>query len=207
MINEFVKFFTNSTHSYSSRLIGFIIVLSLLFFIDNMLGFSYYYNINQKINQIERIENIKKHINEDSELLKNLKSIERDVIRRENVLSKFTNLFTKESLNGQNNNIYRSRILHTISSSFLFILLLILVPFFLFYQEKRINSNFVLATIFSTITFAFLIWLFQHLLGFIPVIWGNPIYNYILNAIVNVIVFAILYVYVVKGKSKYTKIV
>jgi heme/copper-type cytochrome/quinol oxidase subunit 4 len=79
----------------------------------------------------------------------------------------------------------RSQLWHTISSSFLFIIVLLILPFIPFTQ-KKIDWNLILGVIILMIPIAGLIWLYQFLLGLIPVILDKPWINYILNFVIHI---------------------
>ncbi|WP_163729631.1 hypothetical protein [Parabacteroides sp. 52] len=275
-MKEIIKFFTDKEYSFSSKLVGTLIVLSALLLVDNILGFSFYYNINQKTNQIEKIERIKKEAANNLILLENLEMTEKLVLERKNIFKKFLDLFSKEpfdkiiSFNDKSHSdlyareesvvtinksdtsvcdckfnhpwIYsfrcdtlkvdtaynefenskksdtitidnddfekeekcqmvatRSKLWHTVTSSFLFIFALILMPFLLFDEKKKINSDFIIGLLFVVIFFGFLIWLWQYLFGLIPVIYGKPWINYIVNILIN---FTLVGLSVLGGKKK-----
>jgi len=78
----------------------------------------------------------------------------------------------------------RSRIWHTISSSFGLIIIFLIVPFVPFTQPPFEWSTF-LGVMILCIPLSGLIWLNQYLLGLIPVILNQPWINYILNFIIH----------------------
>ena len=90
------------------------------------------------------------------------------------------------------NNRSRSKVWHTITSSYLFILVLIILPIVPFTQ-KKFNWSLLLGILILMIIDAGFIWLFQSVLGLIPVIFNKPWINYSLNVFINtIIIFMII---------------
>ena len=90
------------------------------------------------------------------------------------------------------NNRSRSKVWHTITSSYLFILVLIILPIVPFTQ-KKFNWSLLLGILILMIIDAGFIWLFQSVLGLIPVIFNRPWINYSLNVFINtIIIFMII---------------
>jgi len=85
----------------------------------------------------------------------------------------------------------RSQLWHTLSSSFAFILLFLILPIVPFTQ-KNFSWNMVLGMILFMFFDAGLIWLNQYLFGLIPLIYGQPWINYILNVIIHVLFLLIV---------------
>lgn len=85
----------------------------------------------------------------------------------------------------------RSNIWHTISSSYILILIIVIVLMTPFFQDKFSWS--LIVGVFSFILIdAGLIWLNQYLFSLIPVILNEPIINYILNFLVHTIFWAVI---------------
>jgi hypothetical protein len=94
----------------------------------------------------------------------------------------------------------RSRLWHTLSSSYSLILLIIvfaIVPF----AEKKFIWNTFLGILILIIILAGFIWLFQFLFGLIPLIFNRPWINYVLNFSVQTC-FWIVFGYVVNRNEK-----
>lgn len=266
-LKEIFKFFIDKEHSFTSKFIGILLVITALFVIDNILGFSFYYSSNQKVTQLETIESLKKDCPNNIDLLKILNETESKIINRKNVFEEFVNLFSKEKFDVKNelqlsiidtvyvvkydtiyihtkssnqlwlpifkdsllseiyfrkgatsdsistskileNNIAdslhksfesfnikeneeheiksRSRLWHTLTSSYFLIFLMIILPVFPF-TEKPFNWNLLIGVLFFAILCAGLIWLNQYILGLIPLIFNKPWINYILNILIHTI--------------------
>jgi len=285
IIQSIIKFFANKDYSISSKFLGFILIIGVLFFIDNILGFSFYYTNSQKIDQLKTIEELKQNNSSNKHLHNTLNKIEYDIINRKNVINIFLNLFSKEPLVqkkrfaiNQRDTVYlhdtvfiysqppmeslkipafnnqwfyvksedsikaikksielpkvplsqdsidldtikkksrdkptlredqssRSQIWHTLSSSFLLLVIFVILPFIPFTEEK-FKWNLMLGMIIIMIFTAGLIWLSQYLLGLIPVILNKPWINYILNLVLSSTLWIFIGLYIDKKKKEIKK--
>jgi len=266
---EIFRFFINKDFSFASKFVGLLSIVVILFCVDNLLGFSFYYSNNQKINQIKTIEYLKKDCKDNKEIIKVLNDTEQNIIKRKNVIESFFDLFSKDPLESEKNLVedsiqfknqlidkktvllicdstqnqidtiikidqtlpiytrktqdylniletsfdslvlqidtvhvesviqsdsemvdynVRSKLLHTLSSSYLLIFLLIILPFTLF-TEKIFSWSTLAGIVMFMILVAGLIWVNQYLLGLIPLILGRPWVNYLLNTIIHISIF------------------
>lgn len=276
LFKEIFKFFTDKEYSFISKFIGIIILFTTLFIFDNILGFSFYYSNNQKINQLKTIENLKQDCPNNLELINILDDLEDKIIKRRDLVETFLNLFSKEkfdaktqastlaehdtiyvlkydtvylqknqinedwkrfyldtallkriyknnySLNQrstpkennpvnkestvkikkENHNMInsRSRIWHTLSSSYFLIALMIFLPLIPL-TLKPINWGMFIGMIFFSIICAGLIWLNQFLFGLIPVIRNTPWINYLVNFLIHTLIWMFIGYYY-NGKKK-----
>lgn len=258
LFKEVLKLFVGKEYSLTSKFLGILTIGFLLFFIDNLLGFTFFYSTNQKIDQIEKIESIKIKSSQNLELIEELNNIETKILNRKNILGNFIDLFSKEpfdtkrkllasikdtvgmdgdsiqrispidSCSNKEINKYdtlfndldenkqsisnttsenientspiikqpvlksRSRIWHTLTSSYFFVLILIIMPFVPFTQEKIDKNLLIGIAIFMVVDIGF-IWMSQLILGLIPVILNKPWVNYILNFIIHTTFILICY--------------
>ena len=58
IFSPIVHFLTDKTRKLSSKAILVILVVALIFLLDNLFSFSYYYNSSQKINQLNQISSV-----------------------------------------------------------------------------------------------------------------------------------------------------
>lgn len=234
-IKEIFKFFIDKNYSITSKFVGIVIPILILFFIDNLLGFSFYYSNNQKITQLMNIEKLKNECYDNSYVLESLNETEKAILERKNVISLFLELFSKENLdvkkqepqiridtayieradtvvirdatinanfqqseNSIKNNetvvVSRSRLWHTLTSSYFFIFLLIILPIVPF-TEKSFSWSTMIGMLLVMIIVAGLIWLNQFLLGLIPIIFKRVWINYVINILIQGIVFTIAIVW------------
>lgn len=85
----------------------------------------------------------------------------------------------------------RSNIWHTISSSYILLLIILIVLMTPFFQDK-FSWSLIVGVLSFILIDAGLIWLNQYLFSLIPVIFNEPIYNYILNFLVHTIFWALI---------------
>ncbi|MEQ8547131.1 MAG: hypothetical protein RIC03_04440 [Cyclobacteriaceae bacterium] len=227
LFKEFIRLFTDQDYSIKSKLVFVIILLGGVFFIDNILGFSFFYVNQQRINQLEKIEQLKKSSKENKPLVKLLEETEEEIINRQTVIDAFLELFSKNKLEPSNthkiSNLdtalvvrndtltipvltdstkskvieklanepedqYRSRLWHTLTSSYLLILVMFILPISGITQKPFRWPNFI-GILFTSGIFAGLVWLNQFLLGLIPVLFNQPWINYILNFAIQTFIF------------------
>jgi len=98
IFREIIRFFTTKEFSFTSKLFGVIFVILTIFLIDNLLGFSFYYSNNQKIEQLTTIENLKDKCADNEGLLIVLNGIEEKTINRKNVFENFFDLFNRDEI-------------------------------------------------------------------------------------------------------------
>ncbi|GET23152.1 hypothetical protein JCM18694_33980 [Prolixibacter denitrificans] len=114
---------------------------------------------------------------------------------------KFDHIAPKTKQDNEKNEIkVRSPFWHTVTSSYALLILLLILPFAPFGIDD-LDKNTLLGIMVIFVLAAGLVWLFQYLLGLIPVIHGKPIINYIINFIVQS-VFAI---FTIRFFSKYSE--
>lgn len=276
-LREIFKFFIAKEYSFTSKFISVVVVVFIVFFIDNLLGFSFYYANNQKINQLKTIESLQKDSQDNAKLLKMLSETKEDIINRKNIIEGFLDLFSKDALDeeqeisqkitdtiivirydtimiSQSQPYYkpwgfypldssyyearspnrfdrvetpifdsslirekdsiilepeehatmkksRSKIWHTLSSSYGFILLLIILPIIPF-TEDTFDLSMMIGVIFIMIVDAGIIWFNQYLLGLIPLIYNSPWINYSLNFLIQTVITVWMFFYFHKRGQK-----
>ncbi len=211
LVNSIVHFFTDNTRKLSNKVLASIILLFVIVFLDNTLSFSYYYNVKNKIEEVNRINIILKDSTLEEENRNFLLVLKKDIIRRKTWKDKswdfFTNLnFKKDSVNiikyevADINNvktkkikIERSYILHYITSNWFVIIIMVIMPFVLFFDEENSFINALTITVFLEVVLYGISWINAKFLSYIPVIFNNPIYNYILNVLIVLLVIFLFF--------------
>ncbi|MCY1719575.1 hypothetical protein OU798_04440 [Prolixibacteraceae bacterium Z1-6] len=101
---------------------------------------------------------------------------------------------------------YRSRLWHTISSGALIVVLalfvFILMLFVPFYSKKENRLSVFIGILMVFPFLAMWLWLFQWLLGLIPVINNMPWINYLINIGVNILIVIALTLYFQRKEKK-----
>ncbi|WP_339788788.1 hypothetical protein [uncultured Imperialibacter sp.] len=105
----------------------------------------------------------------------------------------------KEFLVADGERKYRSRLWHTITSSYLLIILMIALPISGLSDKPFRWANF-LGLLFATGLVAGIVWLNQYLLGLIPVLFNRPWVNYALNFLIQTAIFIWIGLASQKGK-------
>jgi len=82
LFDGFFNFLKDKTLSFSKKSLILFGILLLIFAIDILFGFSFNYSINQRLTQIEKIENLKQNYNLNDTLLSELNIIEKKLITR-----------------------------------------------------------------------------------------------------------------------------
>ena len=229
LIERIISFLTNRNHSPLSKISWVMVAFLLIFLIDNYLGFSYHFRINQEIEQIKNIEEIKQISQDNIKLISFLNNKENEILNRKNIFQHFSALFDKEELKSDTDNTYkveekendnkfkdffinlfpempqRSQLWHTLTSASLWVLLLLIIVIYLFtlpFIQEKDKGNIILGIVSFTVILAGLIWLTQYLFGLIPVILNRAYINYTIQILLQILFFAWLYKIGSKTKTK-----
>ena len=206
LLNSIFHFFTDKTKglSYKATLILTTIVLIIL--IDNTLSFSYYYNTQRKIEQIDGLNKILSDTTLTDLEKDKLQNLRHNLIRRTTWKDRAWKLISEIKFKSENEEnlkeppksqkeITRSYFWHYISSGWLFLLLALMMPFIgLKDKNTSLGTTLGILVIVEPI-FLGIAWIYAKVFSFIPIIFGDPIYNYILNALMclfSVVMFALI---------------
>lgn len=211
-LNSIFHFFTDRTRRLSSKAIISIIVFVLIILIDNTLSFSYYYNTEKKIEQVSNINKILGDTTLSKPAKKELLKLREDIINRKTWKDKTWDLVSNMNFTKDNNSIVnqtseqteekvdeRSYLWHFISSSWLILILLVAFPFIGIFDKKTPLGQAIGILLILEPTLYGLAWILAKIFSFIPIIFNNPTFNYILNAILCVGIFALFGIF---GKKK-----
>jgi hypothetical protein len=208
--------FVDKSKTIGQRLAILISIVALLLIADYVTNFSYNIYLSNKLDRLETIHNLKTIYSTDSIELKELSKIENRLLNREYYLdflfrqaSKIDFKSIKSSdKNPQNSNVKKTNINPRRSLFWMIIssnyALIIAFSFFLFYplytDEKRNKSLFI--TWFATIVIFILIISFITLTAYlIPVLFQNPLWNYILNSLIHLLFIILLTKWASKQKK------
>jgi len=188
-INSVVKFLRDKSVSTKIKIIRVILIFITLLAVNNYLGFTYYYNLGQKVNLIEKIEKAKSSKELSLNHKKKLIELEEEVINRKNVFTQCNDylsqqLFSKKPIK-QAPQKERSLLTHILTSSIVWIILFLFVLVAIFFDKDENDSDTILGIVLVSFLLIGLAFVFQWALGYIPIIFGNPTYNYFLNAIIQ----------------------
>lgn len=99
MWNIFTKFasvFFEKKFTAGETVILFVVSLLIALFINNLFGFTFYYELKQKTVLIKEFEVLKKQIPDDERLVEFVNEAELRVIKRKNIADSFLELFRQE---------------------------------------------------------------------------------------------------------------
>jgi len=202
LLNSLFKFFTDKSQRLSRKALLIIGGIMLLILIDNTLSFSYYYNTEKRLEQIKEINEILNDStlsNDETTILKKLRS---DLIIRKTwkdhtyrIISQIefksdSSEITDNKENDKQNE--RSYFWHFLSSGWVFIFIMIVMPFIGLADKKTSLGTTIGILLVIEPLFLVMAWGFAKAFSYIPILFGNPIVNYFLNVILSFILIYIL---------------
>ena len=198
--------FDNST-SWGKFIAKFISIIVFIIIFDILLSFSYNLHIANKLDQLEKLSKMKSEYKKDS--IKNIEIIklENQILKKEHY-SEFvprifsTISFTQET-KPQNINqeiTDKTKIIKPIFSIFWMTLssnylIITVFPFLLFlpaYNKESRSGNGIAAWISSVVSLCLMIAVITWIAFQIPLIWNNPILNYILNFLIHTLFWVLI---------------
>jgi len=204
LLDRILKFFENKAISFSKRTSIFIISVFVLIACDYFFDFSYDHHLNNKIEKLESINNIKKIYKSDSLKLAELTELENRIFKRThysdrlrnldlsqiNILRKSdtTEIISPVIKNDSTtiNKPIRSFFWMVLTSGYFFIILIITLIILPFRGYPHNELKNVLGSIAGIIIFIGVIGFLTWVAYTIPIISSNhPYLNYILNAILQ----------------------
>lgn len=218
-IKAIVDFFTNANHSLRKRFGYFIFIFFVVISIDYSFNISKDILIESKLEQLEKIQKIKKSYKENSYSLKKINEIESEIISREHYLDAWykkgliaSNIMFETPLKGENrtneiienkenSNSKRNLFFMILSSNFATVLaipIMIIIPFF----EKRLSFK-KFFNYYSIAATAMLFVIVSTYVSYqIPIINDERIwFNYILNVIIHSVYLAGMIYFAIKNPS------
>jgi len=197
-IDKILNYITDSNRRLSSKAAIGILALMSIIVIDNITGFSYYYNKNRQLEQLETIKILLSDSTLTSETRQKLIVLETHVLERKSIIDysltflkniSLTNSKQSEATKNNNGKIIRNNIWFLMSTSGIYILTTILVVLvFLFMDKKtpflKLLASMIVFVIVMFFTSWFNYWLFDKIIP--DRLWGNWTWNYIINFILQV---------------------
>jgi hypothetical protein len=213
-IDSITNFLLNKNNRLSTKAIFIIFIIISFFFIDNYIGFSYYFNNQKKIEQIIELDKIISDSTVDKSTILFAKQLRTDVIKRENLINNIYLSFRNDNLinpikqtknvtkviaknNSPNISSIKNIFWFYLSSSGIFYLFGILMFFFLILVDfktsliQRLGTGFLFLISFSILGL-FITWL----MSFIPQILNHDwIFNYLLNMLIQLSIIYLLFIF------------
>lgn len=178
---------------------------------DYYLGFSYNYHLNNKVEQLDKISNLKKKYQKDSLMIVGLSEMEHKVFYKKHYSDELSYLFLKDSTTSKTSEIIdqnnpknnkpptitkspvRSIYWMIFTSNYLFVIILPFLIFLPLYSKDGRKASTLAGWFASLIMFgvfgAITTWIAYQ----IPVIWNNPIWNYVLNFLIHTLFLILIF--------------
>lgn len=204
MVSEFVKTFfeliLDKSKSFGFKTALFISIIGAIFITDCFFNVSYNFFVSNKLTNLERVNNLKSIYKNDSIQLENLYQIEHRLLKKQHYLDfisfhllkiDFKSNTTDQKKNQiiktktKNRSIIRSRFWMTLTSNYL---LVILLPFMLImpiFAKDKLTGQTLLGWFASIVLICGIVLFITWIAYQIPIIFGNPVWNYILNALIH----------------------
>ncbi len=211
-ISKLLSFFLDKSKSFGVKTGLIIVIIGILFFADYGLNLSYNISINNKISQLERIQNLKKSYANDSINLDIILELENEIITKKHYSEYLS--FTKSSTlvedsskvyiytnTTESNSTKVSTFWMVISSNFFFILVIPILIFLPLFPNQKFDRKTIPGWIALNLIWLGLIATITIISYQIPIIDKNPKYNYWLNFLIHIIFMAIL---ILASKKKQT---
>jgi hypothetical protein len=216
---EFIKHIKelifDSSASWGTVLAKSITLIVFLIIVDMSFNFTYNLHVSNKLSQLEKISTLKKDYKEDALKLVEIKEIENGIFEKEHYSEFFSRIFskiyfhqeTKLQKTHQNTPIIKttkpifSLFWMAFSSNYL---LSIILPFLFFlpvYNKEIRTVNGIAGWTASLVMIGGMIAIVTWISYQIPLIFENPIWNYILNFLIQTLFWFLVTKFGNKKKS------
>jgi len=222
IIKLFENLIIDSSKTIGQKSWRILLALFILSSLDCAFNFTYDIHITNKLETLEKINNLKKEYKNDSSYTIQLANLETRYKGRKHYydylndyyfrfLNFSTNLFKsdnkeidKSQIRNDNtitNNPIRSKFWMFISSNLILIILAIFMIIAMFVPAENKKAT-ILGILILFILNILLMVLFNWLSYFIPIIYGKPVFNYIINFGINIFIISAFVVWVIKKKNE-----
>ncbi|WP_405368576.1 hypothetical protein [Nonlabens sp. Asnod2-A12] len=197
-IRHFFNLLFDNSRSWTFRAAAGISIIGFLILTDLVLNFTYNLHTNNKINQLEKIQTIKKEYKTDSLKLQKIILLENIIIDKEHYTEfinrnlSYINIQTDIKNENRNEIILASESPYSLfwmsfSSNYLIAIILPFLIFLPLYNKESRSGKGILGWFASLIMIGLMTVLITWISYQIPLIWNNPVYNYILNFLIHTI--------------------
>jgi hypothetical protein len=196
--DNILNFITDSEKRLSARATVFIISICTLLIVDNLIGFSYYYNKQRQLEQLKSITELLADTTLTTDTRAKLVTLQNQTFDRKNIIdyssSFLKNIASTDNKQSQNTTkadtkIIKNNIWFLLSSSGLYILVTIfVVPVLLLTDRKtpflKLLASMIIFILVMFFTSWFNYWLFDKLLP--DKLFGSWNWNYIINFVLQI---------------------
>jgi hypothetical protein len=215
LIFSIYKDITKSETKLFKTFYKYLFIAFCLYFADSIFGFTYYNNIDNKIEKTKEINSILKDslVLNKNEILY-FKKLRTEVLHRKTIKDDIYSFFSNISFTSSKNPITtkpietnpiieRNFYLHFITSAFPIILVMVIFFFAGIFDRKTTISQRIGVVFFVEIILYPFAFLFSKTLYLIPLINNTPLINYIINFSISTIIFPLtIYLLTKIGKNK-----
>lgn len=206
------SYITDKERRLSTKTYVSIICIFLILALDNIVGFSYHYSMDRKLNEVKIVGEILKDSTLDQSVKKDLIKTRTELLRKRYfygyISESFSSIFSNNSVKKtpEEAQVQRSNFWFLISTSGIYLLCyFILIIIFPFMDDKNSFGQKIAIEIVIAI-FGFVhISLFYWLMGLIPKLSDTWTWNYILNGSIQIAFTIILSLLVNKETKKKSK--
>ncbi|MBX2828241.1 MAG: hypothetical protein KTR22_08765 [Flavobacteriaceae bacterium] len=201
ILKHLIELIKDKTTSLGFKTALFFSIIGVIFLADNIIGFSYNYHLNNKLDQLEDIQSMKLTYKDDIVILNKILSLEKEILNRKHYSEILSNAFVIDS---NDNKIIvksneRSIYWMVLSSNYaLIVSFLVLLYLPLRGPIHRTGAN-LLGWFAMLVILGFIMTFLTWLAYVIPLLWGKPYLNYILNTILHIPIAYFIY-WFLKGK-------
>jgi hypothetical protein len=190
-VENFIKLILDKSKHWTYKIAILISLISILFILDFTFKISYNHFLSNKLENLEKIQTLKKAYSSEPKKLVNLRKVENSIFYEKHYSEYFESLFTVKHL-AEKKKVekvipkkpeIRSYSWMLVSSSIIFIIIVIVVFIMIFKKGQTFKT---ILNWFSTLIVFSLLSVFSTWIAFqIPLIFGIPTLNYILNFIIH----------------------
>lgn len=200
-IKAIFDFFLDKSKSIGFKTGLFISIIGFAFIIDYCFNFSYNIYITNKLNNLEAVNRLENVYQNDSIQLEKLKTIETKLLNSQHYLEFLSFHLSKidlksKKIDQKNNqttnvkisqtNIIRSKFWMVLTSNFILVLFYPFIFFLPIYNKDQQDKYTIIGWFSSLVVITGIILLITWIAYQIPIVFGNPIWNYILNFIIHI---------------------
>ncbi|WP_298369345.1 hypothetical protein [uncultured Lutibacter sp.] len=211
ILNKLFGLFYDNSKTLSHKLSYLIIFLFVIFIIEYHFDFTYNFYLNNKIEQLNGVNDLKNIYSSDSIKMIELNDIEQRILSRTHYSEYLRKISIKDFrifertekpkvINSVNNNAVtiinkpiRSYFWMLFSSSYLLVIVFVSLIFLPITHKKHRKGQDLAGLIAGMIILFILANIITWISYQIPVILKNPIFNYILNSIIHTIILIVIY--------------
>lgn len=203
LFKYYINLFNDKSTSLSKKISYLIVLIALISITESHFDFSYNYFLNNKLEQLKIINDLKITYKNDLIQFKKLESLENEIIEKEhysfflkNVYIKSLNFISKYSNKVETvpkikkeitkiNKPLRSVFWMTLSSNYFLILTFIIAIFLPVSKDEHRKGSGLIGLVAGLIIISIFIFIITLISYQIPLIYNKPYLNYILNVLIH----------------------